>query len=430
MNAPRRRRDALIIALPIVVTVIAFVFAYLHVEPPPPREITIAAGVAGRGYERAAQRLRDGLADEGITVTIRNTAGSSENVALLSAGEVDIAFVQSGVGDPREHDALSTLGGLYLEPLWVFHRSETPLADLRDVEGRRVILGAKGSGTRAIAEALLEDVGVAKDRIEPIDVSAGGESDALASGTADVAFLVAPPTSAEVHRLLTAKGVELLSFRRAEAYSRRIRSLQRVTVAEGLLDLDLNLPPSDVELLAPAATLVVTEEFHPALIDLVLMQARRSFGDRGLIQDRGDFPAPSALTFPLNEQARNFYRRGPSFLHGFLPFWAANTIERLLILLLPFLTLLIPLARVIPPLYQWRIRRRIKRWYSHLRALEQQFDRKEIDGETAARELAKLIRDVNEIEVPTSYGDELYQLRLHLRFVGDRFAAAVSSEEG
>jgi hypothetical protein len=108
----------------IIIAILGFIVAYPFVEPAPPRKITIGTGDPSGAYYAFAQRYREILAREGITLEIRSTAGSVENIKLLEAkeGEVDIAFVQGGIGDPAAQPELRSLGSLYFEPLWVFYR--------------------------------------------------------------------------------------------------------------------------------------------------------------------------------------------------------------------------------------------------------------------------------------------------------------------
>ncbi|MEM9802707.1 MAG: hypothetical protein AAGA20_20445 [Planctomycetota bacterium] len=103
-----------------------------------------------------------------------------------------------------------------------------------------------------------------------------------------------------------------------------------------------------------------------------------------------------------------------------LPFQAAALADRLKILLLPLITLLLPLLRAAPPLYRWRIRRRILRWYKQTLELEKRLregDPTPADLAAAAHELDRFDAELAAVNVPLGYADELYNLRLHLRMV-------------
>ena len=180
-----------------------------------------------------------------------------------------------------------------------------------------------------------------------------------------------------------------------------------------------NLPLHDVTIVAPAATLVARKDLHPALIQLLLQAAVEVHRSGDLLADAGTFPSAELVAFPVSADAERYLRSGPSFLRRYLPFWIANLIDRLWILIIPIITIMIPLIRIAPPAYRWRIRRKIYRWYRDLRRIEGQLRLAE-DAEARAAELAQLDRlqaEVGRIEVPLAYADNLYHLRLHIRFV-------------
>jgi TRAP-type uncharacterized transport system substrate-binding protein len=91
-------RDLLATAWPIVlITAIGFVVAYQFVEPAPPRQMTITSGSESGAYHAYARRYAELLATNGITLEIKTSAGSLQNLERLNKGEADIAFVQGGI---------------------------------------------------------------------------------------------------------------------------------------------------------------------------------------------------------------------------------------------------------------------------------------------------------------------------------------------
>jgi hypothetical protein len=238
----------------------------------------------------------------------------------------------------------------------------------------------------------------------------------LANGEVEALFFVASFRSELIKKLLNTPGVDLFDFKRAEAYTRHFPFLSRLTLPQGALDFAGNLPSRDVQLLAAATQLVVRKNFHPALLDLFLMAARRIHGDGGLFEARGEFPAPKYLDFKLSEEADRYYQSGPSFLRRYLPFWVATFLIRMKILLLPLLALFFPLVRLLPPFYRWRVRARIFRWYDQLQEVEDQVQRCE-DGVRAEHLLARLDwieSQVSHITIPRGFSQELYNMRLHI----------------
>ena len=147
-----------------------------------------------------------------------------------------------------------------------------------------------------------------------------------------------------------------------------------------------------------------------------MLQAAASIHSQaGLFSNAGDFPSPYYSGVAISKTAKHFYQSGPPFLQRFLPFWAANLVDRLKIMLLPFLALLLPLFKIMPPLYRWRIRSRIYRWYEELGkidlALSNGFQASLLD------DLDRIEAEIKKVHVPLSYAEELYDLRLHLTLV-------------
>jgi len=403
----------------LLVTLIGFVVAYQFVEPAPPDRLTLATGGPDGAYHQFGQRYREILARHGITLELRSTAGSVENLALLSAGEVDAALLQSGIADPRRADGMMALGSLYHEPLWVFVRSGSGYADLRDLRGLRMAIGGEGSGTQAVSLQLLARNAIDAGNSDLRPLGGGDAATALLTGQVDAAFLVAAPNAPVVASLLRDQGVELLGFARAEAYVRQFRFLSRVLLPAGLIDLAAGLPQHDIDLVAPTATLAVGADFHPALATLLLQAASEVHGGGDAFAAPGEFPSPRHVDLPLSAEAQRYHASGPPFLQRYLPFWAAILVDRLKVLLVPLLTLLFPLFKVLPPAYRWRVRSRIYRWYRDLRSVEGRIFAG-VDATSrqwALTELARIEAEVMQLEVPLSYADQLFNLRLHITYV-------------
>jgi len=404
-----------------LVSLLALLVSYHFVQPAPPRHIVFATAQEGGAYFLFGLRYQALLAREGIDVTVRPTSGSVENIRLLQTGEADVAFVQGGTGAKVNASRLRSLASLYYEPVWILARKRSGIAQLDDLKGKRVGIDQEGSGTHQIALLLLADSGIDQGTAVFLPLGGEGAANALRTGKLDAAFFVISPRAPVIHQALAIAGLRLLSIRRAPAYALQHPFLSVLSLPEGALDLRLNLPPRQTALLAPATTLVVRDGFHPALAELLLSISQRIFGEPGMFEQAAEFPSPKFLEFPISDAAKRFFHSGPPLLQRYLPFWAADLVNRLKIILLPLVTLIYPLFRLVPPTYDWRMRSRINRWYKNLQAIEEQIEARDpkADVSSTLEELDRLEASVGRLSVPLAYANPLYTLRSHIALLRD-----------
>jgi TRAP-type uncharacterized transport system substrate-binding protein len=415
-------RDALLIGIPALLVLVAgFWFAAQFIKPAPPDQLVISTGPEGGGYQRFAALYKPVIERHGVRVVELPSAGAVENLQrLLDPGtEIDMAFVQGGLGVGRDAEGLVSLGSIYYEPLWVFYRGRRELDGLAKLQGKRIAIGAEGSGTRKLMLELLEISGVDRPPTELLPLGGLAAVEALREGKVDAIGLVGISQSGAVWSSFYTEGFRLMSFTHADALVRRYPYLSKLTLPRGAIDLVRDIPPRDVSLVAPVATLVARESSHPALTDLILQAAREVHGKPGLFQHANEFPNPHQVDFPLSKEADRFYKSGTRFLQRYLPFWAATLIDRLVVLLVPVVALVLPLSRILPVLYGWRVRSRIYKWYGQLKFLEEAWRR---DPSSRPRdewlnELETLEGGVNRVRTPLSYANELYILREHIGLV-------------
>jgi hypothetical protein len=428
-------RDLLAIGIPAIALIVGgFWLAAQFIRPAPPDFLVMSTGAPGGAYEAFAARYRPILAAQGIELHERPSAGAVENLKRLLDPdvEVDVAFMQGGVGAGVEAEGLVSLGSFYYEPLWVFYRGDETLDQLVKLRGRRIAVGGEGSGTRKLALELLEASGVQGIDKRTRFVPAGGLEAvaALAKGELDVLFLVGPAQSGAVWTALYTPGVRLMSLVHADAYVRRFPFLARLVLPRGGIDLQRDIPAADVELVAPMATIVARDATHPALIDLLLQAAVQVHGGPGLFQRPGEFPNARQVDFPLSKEADRFYKSGTRLFQRYLPFWLATLVERTLVLLIPLIAIVLPVMRFAPALYGWRVRSRVYKWYGQLKFLE-----RELDEDPAARTRAEWLAELERIEdhvhrvaTPLAFTNLLYTLREHIALVEAKVLKRTSAD--
>ena len=402
--------------------------------PAPPNHLTIATGFKGGAYEHFGQRYAQALAASKVQVTLRPTQGTLENLALLSRADhpVQAAFVQGGVGDGQAYPGLVSLGRINRQVLWIFQRPGLQLQRLQELAGLRLALGPTGSGTRLLAERLLSLYDLDDQRTRLLPLAGDEAAQALVEGRVDVVFMAFAADAPVVQRLLHRPDIALMSVPQAEAISRRLPFLERVTLPQGVVDLARSLPRQDIELLSTSNAVLVREDLHQDLVQELVEVLRREHGQPSWLDRPGDFPKASDPEYPMAGAALRYYRQGPSLLQRLLPYWLTAHAERLLALLAASAALL-PLLSQGPRLYRWYLRERMRGLYKRLRSLEAQLDALPGPGErqTLRQELDALHRAVRLLQVPIRHSDLFFELlhgiQLVRRRLDERGAAAVEA---
>jgi TRAP transporter TAXI family solute receptor len=403
------------------------VFAYQFVGPPPPGAIVLATGADDGAYQLYGERLAAYLATQGIDVELRETAGAVENLALLGSDSgVDVGFVQGGLSAGTDINGVMALGSLYLEPIWLFARSDSTIDELANLRDKRISIGTAGSGTRVVVKRLLAAAGITEESASFIEIPSGELEAAFAAGKLDAAFLIGGVESGQVAALVELDEVTLLNLRRVDAYVRQSSYLSKVVLPEGVLDLAKNKPSTEISTVAVTAMLAAREDLHPALNDLLLIASAEIFGGHSILSDAGQFPTSRFTDLPLGKEAQRYFKRGAPFLMRYLPFWAATLVDRLWVMLFPLIGLSIPLIKLMPPLYTWRIRRRMLKQYADLHAIDPQYS-----PLTSAEDRNSRLRQLDELDaesvddiVPKSYNDDVYRLRRDIELVRSKLAGA------
>lgn len=392
--------------------------------PSPPRTVTMATGPDGGAYAEVGARYRAILARAGVDLRLQPTAGAVDNVARLrDAGSgVSVAFAVAGTAKPEDSDALVTLGTVFYEPLWLFHRGVDPARGIGDLRGKRIAIGPVGSGTRDLALRMLGLLGLDSRSATLLPLTPDESAVSLARGEIDAAVVLTSWDSPVVHRLLGTPGVELAGFPRADAHLALTPYLNKLVLPAGAGDLARNIPPADVVLVASKASLVVRRDLHPAIQYLLLDTAQEVHSRPGLFQRAGEFPAPEAIDLSLSEYASQFHKSGRPWLQRFLSFRVAVLAERLLVMLVPLLGIVYPLAKALPALYTWAIRHRVFRLYGQLKLIEIEMEGPRDEGSTAAllARLDDLDDRVTHLRVSKPHAALAYTLRHHIHLVREK----------
>jgi TRAP transporter TAXI family solute receptor len=398
------------------------IFAVLWIlVPPPPKVIELATGFPTGLYYQFGERLKKEVASDGVNLEVKATGGTIDNLALLSDPNsgVNFAMIQGGVADISKYPDLVSIAGMFYEPVWVWYREPAFKSDggrlqvLGQLKGKRVAIGNEGSGTLALSKALLNISGISENEIRAEKLKPDQALEKLNSGDLDVVFLVAAAEAPVLEKFYKIPGIRLMSFDQADAYTRNLPYLSKVSVPRGLLSIEHDIPRQDIQVIAPTATLVTHANVNPAIISLLLGGSYDILKSYSRLQKPGEFPSSTGIDFPLHMDAEIYLKDGPSFLHRHFPFWTAVWVGRFVKIVIPLLVIFIPLFTYIPSAKNFLLRLKLSQVYAELREIERNALNTSLK-EKNFKDLEAIERKVGNIKVSMMDSKELYDLKGHI----------------
>ena len=421
-------RDAAIVAVPVLAFIaLAFWIAFRYVEPAPPDHLVMATGAPGGAYEKYGERYRESLAKYGVTLELMATHGATENFALLRDGRVDVAFVQGGIGVPlpevNNEPPIVSLGALYYEPMWIFLAADRPQVDrLVELVGARMAVGSEGSGTRSLALKLLSEGGVTEGGTKLLPIGGEEALTGLDENRVDVIFQVAGVDAPIVSALLRRRDLRQMNLAHATAFAKRNAFLTVLTVPRGVVSIADDLPARDVTMVATTANLLAQNDVHPALMYLLLDTASEINSTQTHLAQARTFPNARGQDMPVAPEAARYFKSGKPFLQNYLPYWAANFVDRMLVLLIPIFGVLLPAFKIAPWLYTYRLKSRIFHWYEQLGEVEVEMahERRPLPAERSLARLDAIEAEIKAARLPSWLREQAYLLRGAIAMVRER----------
>ena len=404
-----------LVALACIVAVVWLALWYFI--PAPPSSITISAGVKGGAFEHFANRYKERLARHHVTLNMRfATAGESARLITDPNSDISGAFLFGGLLTSEQAPDIVSLGRINAAPFWIFYHGSETLDRLSQLKGKRAYV--------TVAVGDLVDRILAANGVKPGDMVVSPQRGApaaaklLQDGEVDVAIL--PPidlNAPSIQTMLRDPNIRLMNVTQAEAITRLFPSLNRLVLPQGVIDLEKNIPPSDVNLIGSTSAFVVRKGLHPQLIYLLAQVLKEVHSGGGVFQRPGEFPSMTDPELPMAEGAVDYYRNGPSFLQRYLPFWMINYAKRVAAILVTAVAIVIPLFTFTPKLYAWLLHSQLARLYRRLRAVEG-----ELEGDLSVARAEALQADLASINraariLPLRHSDMFFALRLHIKEV-------------
>jgi TRAP transporter TAXI family solute receptor len=384
--------------------------------PSPPFRVTIATGRKGTTFDYFAERYRARFARAGVELNLRETAGALENLKLLQNpnSDVQIASSAGGLSNSSQAPDLRSMGLIYNVPFWIFYPSRQSLESLTQLKGKRIAVGPEGSGSRYIAERVLSRANIDSKTAILLPLAGDAAVEALNKGAADAALLVGGSDAPSVENLLNNPRVRLMNFSSADAFMRVFPDLVRLVLPKGVVQLDPPNPPDDITLVGTTAKVLIRDDLHPAIVQLLAQVLKEEHSGPGLFQRSGEFPSINDPEYAMSSVAIEYYRNGPSLLTKLLPLWMTPYVQRIIAFLVATLAIFFPAFGFAPRLYEWFVRQRFRQLYQRLRAIENALQEKltVANAEALQAELDNIERST--MTVPMRHSDLYFILRYHL----------------
>jgi len=405
--------------------------ALIYFIPGPPSKVVMATAFKGASFEYYGRQYREIFARYKIDLELRETAGAVENVSLLQdpKSDVQIAFTTGGVSDAKRAPDVLSLGTVYNQPFWIFYSSKEPLDRLSQLKGKRIAVGPVGSATRFTAEKILGKGGVTAETATLLPFAGSAADKALVDGQVDAVWIIGVPEATAVQSFLRNPNVKLMSFPTAEAFTRIFPDVTRLVLPQGVIDIDRNIPPSDVQLIATTSKILIRSDLHPEIVHLLLQTMKELHSGSDIFNRSGEFPNGVDSEYLVAQTAIDFYKNGPSFMQRHLPLWMSVHVQRAIAVLVTAIAIGFPLFRFLPQLYNWVTRRRLFCWYGQLKTLEASFETNSNDLDLMEKqaEIERIEDAVSHIRFPLTFADQVYTLRSHIDIVRRKIAARANA---
>jgi hypothetical protein len=211
---------------------------------------------------------------ENLNVRPQATGASAENLQLISKGEAEFATVQNDVMDYAYRGSdmfaghklpnLASIGTLYQEVVQIAATKSSGIKSIADLYGKRVSVGAAGSGVEFNAKQILEGYGITFDDIQKSNLSFKESAEGLQNGTLDACFITAAVPNSALQELAFTAGLVLVPVNGndAESICAKYSFYTKTTIPAGTY----KGTDEDTEALAIKATLAVNASLDEELV--------------------------------------------------------------------------------------------------------------------------------------------------------------------
>jgi len=310
-------RIALVVALIALPFGIRAVYLWMTAWP---KKIVIAGGPAEGQYRRLSESLARAIEskDLGVSVEVRATRGSLENLELLRSGAVHFALYQPGTSEAaagpaqKENGQVAFIANVYSEVVHFIVRRDAGISGPDDLPEMRVALGQKDSGDYASSKVLLKHFGLTEQMIKPRYLNYTDLRRAFAESKIDAAFVTAGIQAPIFRELCESGRCVILNIPYTRALAMKNSSLSPYTIPQGLYrSTSPPEPAGDIKTVSLRAQLLTRSNVSRKLVNEItkIILGEKFLKDNNLaelVRDGASF-ARANSEFDVHVGARDFY---------------------------------------------------------------------------------------------------------------------------
>jgi hypothetical protein len=306
----------------------------------PPSTLVIMAGPTGGYFEKTALLLKQQLKDKyKIDVIIKqreDTLNIIKDVNDPNSG-IDVGFMAQNI-KVNAYPNVTSLGSIVMQPLFIITRRDSKVTSLSNLKGKRIAVSPPNSGTRLIAEDVLNAYGIDSSNSTFLPLNLTGSYEALIKNEADIGFFLLAAKTPLISKMADNPSLQFLGLADAPAVASRLGYPSAITLNRGILSLSpAATPPETIGAIGLPVTVIATKSLHSAHAIAIATVLKETFHETDLVSTRGTFPSMGIVgQLASNYYAADIYKKEMGyapFLYQVLPFRIAGIVDQTLTLL-------------------------------------------------------------------------------------------------
>jgi TRAP transporter TAXI family solute receptor len=254
-----------------------------------------------------------------IRIEVRETNGSVQNIELMESGSAHLALVQS---DTPVRSPVRAVSFLFSEMFHLIASTESGIQQVPDLQGRRIALMPKGSGSYSLFWPLVQHYDLDETSFTALPMPVEQAYQALAQGDVDALFRVTALGNEAIRDLLQSQQAGIVPIDQVDALRLTLPYLEGMTIPKGTYGGNPAIPERDLPVVGVRALLVAHVDVEPSVIQVItqtLYEFRNEITEQYPRAATIVMPTSSEnFGLPLHPGAKAFFQQDqPSFLERY-----------------------------------------------------------------------------------------------------------------